>query len=303
MQNQQTTADNLDFLHDLYEARMTRDSENQRILTYTDCTERTYLSLLILQLLSQFSTYRQYASQYARQTKKTNYKQFRMYSTDLHNFVYFVTGDDKAMDKLKDSIAAKMLRKRASFPTMAFNRYLGEIGSGLNPSGVLQFFLNVENGLNIRNTDYKTVRREILSYDRLSERDRRMTVTRLLHAARAKLRSSDIIEHLEKLAAIKDYETRTVKDTEPTVSMPDLPIDQNQLAFYRYLVGAPNLMLTKKFLELAVQGKSIPPQFVKAYFPAIKTISPSLLFSFAFFIAFFLSSSIDILLLLKFDTP
>ena len=109
MQNQQTTADNLDFLHDLYEARMTRDSENQRILTYTDCTERTYLSLLILQLLSQFSTYRQYASQYARQTKKTNYKQFRMYSTDLHNFVYFVTGDDKAMDKLKDSIAAKML--------------------------------------------------------------------------------------------------------------------------------------------------------------------------------------------------
>ena len=33
-----------------------------------------------------------------------------------------------------------------------------------------------------------------------------------------------------------------------------------------------NEMLTKKFLELAVQGKSIPPQFVKAYFPAIKTI-------------------------------
>ena len=52
MQNQQTTADNLDFPHDLYEARMTRDSENQRILTYTDCTERTYPSLLILQLLS-----------------------------------------------------------------------------------------------------------------------------------------------------------------------------------------------------------------------------------------------------------
>ncbi len=250
MQNQQTTADNLDFLHDLYEARMTRDSENQRILTYTDCTERTYLSLLILQLLSQFSTYRQYASQYARQTKKTNYKQFRMYSTDLHNFVYFVTGDDKAMDKLKDSIAAKMLRKRASFPTMAFNRYLGEIGSGLNPSGVLQFFLNVENGLNIRNTDYKTVRREILSYDRLSERDRRMTVTRLLHAARAKLRSSDIIEHLEKLAADRNLET----------------------GLYRYLVGGSNIVALKRFIDLALAGKSIPGSVVSAYLPAIKLV-------------------------------
>ena len=272
MQNQQTTADNLDFLHDLYEARMTRDSENQRILTYTDCTERTYLSLMILQLLSQFSTYRQYASQYARQTKKTNYKQFRMYSTDLHNFVYFVTGDDKAMDKLKDSIAAKMLRKRASFPTMAFNRYLGEIGSGLNPSGVLQFFLNVENGLNIRNTDYKTVRREILSYDRLSERDRRMTVTRLLHAARAKLRSSDIIEHLEKLAADRNLETGNVQDNEPKISVPDISTQGRDLALYRYLVGGSNIVALKRFIDLALSGKSIPGSVVSAYLPAIKLV-------------------------------
>ena len=256
MQNQQTTADNLDFLHDLYEARMTRDSENQRILTYTDCTERTYLSLLILQLLSQFSTYRQYASQYARQTKKTNYKQFRMYSTDLHNFVYFVTGDDKAMDKLKDSIAAKMLRKRASFPTMAFNRYLGEIGSGLN----------------IRNTDYKTVRREILSYDRLSERDRRMTVTRLLHAARAKLRSSDIIEHLEKLAADRNLETGAVQDNEPKISVPDISTQGRDLALYRYLVGGSNIVALKRFIDLALAGKSIPGSVVSAYLPAIKLV-------------------------------
>ena len=103
MQNQQTT-NNLDFLHDLYEARMTRNSEDQRILSYTDCTERTYLTLLILQLLSQYSTYRQYASRYARQTKKSDYEKFRMHSTDLHNFVYFVTGDDSAMDKLKDCL-------------------------------------------------------------------------------------------------------------------------------------------------------------------------------------------------------
>ena len=272
MQNQQTTADNLDFLHSLYEARMTRDAEDQRILTYTDCTERTYLTLLILQLLSQFSTYRQYASQYARQTKKTNYKQFRMYSTDLHNFVYFVTGDDKAMDKLKDAIAAKMLRKRASFPTMAFQRFLGELSSGMTPTGVTQFFLNVESGLNIRNTDYKTVRREILNFSGLTQRDKRMTVTRLLHAARAKLRSADIIEYLEKLASDRNLETGNVQDNEPKISVPDISTQGRDLALYRYLVGGSNIVALKRFIDLALSGKSIPGSVVSAYLPAIKLV-------------------------------
>ncbi len=48
-QNQATT-NQLDFLSSLFEARMTRDSKDQKVLTYTDCAERLYLTLLILQL-------------------------------------------------------------------------------------------------------------------------------------------------------------------------------------------------------------------------------------------------------------
>ena len=271
MQNQPTTK-NLDFLHDLYEARMTRNSEDQRILTYTDCTERTYLTLLILQLLSQYSTYRQYASRYANQTKKSEYKQFRMHSTDLHNFVYFVTGDDSAMDKLKDAIAAKMLRKRASFPTMGFNRYLGELSSGTAPTGVLQLFLNIENGLSIRNTDYKTLRRDIINFGALTNREKRMSVTRLLHAARAKLRNSDIIDDLEKLASDRNLETGGVQDNEPKISVPDISTQGRDLALYRYLVGGSNIVALKRFIDLALSGKSIPGSVVSAYLPAIKLV-------------------------------
>ncbi len=272
MQNQQTTNNSLDFLHDVYEARMTRNSEDQRILTYTDCVERTYLTLLILLLLSQFSTYRQYASQYARMTKRSSYKQFRMHSTDLHNFVYFVTGDDLAMDKLKDAKSAKMMRQRASFPTMAFNRFLGELSSGTTPTSAMQMFLTIESGLNIRNTDYKTVRREILNYDSLTQRDKRMTVTRLLHAARAKLRSSDVIEHLEKLAADRNLETGRVQDNEPKISIPDVNTQGSDLALYRYLVGGNNIVQLKRFIDLALSGKSIPGSVVQAYLPAIKLV-------------------------------
>ncbi len=271
MQSQQIT-NSLDFLHDIYEARMTRNSEDQRILTYTDCVERTYLSLLILLLLAQFPTYRQSASQYARMTKRTNYKQFRMYSTDLHNFVYFVTGDDAAMDKLKDAKAAKVMRQRSNFPTLAFNRFLSELSSGMNPTSALQLFMTIESGLNIRNTDYKTMRREILDYSNLTGREKRMTVTRLLHATRAKLRSSDIIENLEKLAADRNLETGAVPDNEPKISVPDVNTQGKDLALYRYLVGGKNIVQLKRFIDLALSGKSIPGSVVQAYLPAIKLI-------------------------------
>ena len=155
-QNQATT-NQLDFLSSLFEARMTRDSKDQKILTFTDCAERLYLTLLIMQLLNQYPTYRQLASKYSRETKHSNYDRFRMYSTDLYNFVYFVTGDDEALDKLKDPDSAKAMRKKSRFPTMAFNRYLSALQQGLIAPSIMQVFLNIESGLNIRNTDYKTI--------------------------------------------------------------------------------------------------------------------------------------------------
>ena len=44
----------LEFMQDLQEARMTRNENNQRVLTYTDCCERLYLSLLVVDLLRRF---------------------------------------------------------------------------------------------------------------------------------------------------------------------------------------------------------------------------------------------------------
>jgi len=271
-QNQATT-NQLDFLSSLFEARMTRDSSDQKVLTYTDCAERLYLTLLILQLLNQYPTYRQLAYKYARDTKHSNYDRFRMYSTDLYNFVYFVTGDDEALNKLKDPESAKAMRKKSSFPTMAFNRYLSELQRGLISPSLMQVFLNIENGLAIRNTDYKNIRRNLFTFNDVSNREKQNLVTRLLHAARAKLRSSDIIEHLEKLASDRNLETGRVDDREPTVSLPDISVQGRDLAMYRYLVGGRNIVAVKRFIDLALSGKSIPSSLVQAYLPAIKLIN------------------------------
>ena len=261
----------MQFIQELHEARLTRSGGSLRTLTYTDCCERAYLTCLVLELLRRFPTTAPYAHGYAKNTSGyDSYKYFRMSGSDLYNFVFFIVGDDNALNKLKDPGAAKQLRNNTQFPLLAFNRYVSKMSRGVVPSREDEAFLiRIEGILRISNGDYKSIRRNIFSLNGLSTQAKMATVTRLLFAVRAKLRSSDIIEYLEQLSAERDLETYKVTDPEPKVSVPDIDVTGKDLAGYRYLVGAKNLMLTKKFLELAKDNKSVSANILQAYMPAI----------------------------------
>lgn len=264
----------MEFLQDLYEARLTRNDQNIRVLTYTDCCERLYLSLLILEVLRKFPTSANAAKQYAQNTGKyAGFNMFRMSGTDLYNFIYFVNGDEKALNKLKDPGAAAQMRRRTTLPTMVVNRYLAKLANGSNITDSAQMLISVENSLSISNQEYKQVRRNITNLSSLSTALVKKTVTRLVIAARAKLRTSDIIDDLEKLTVLKDLETSSVIDTEPTVSVADIPTDAlSDVANYKFLVGNSNLVMARKVVQLATQGVSIPGSFVKGYLPIIKMV-------------------------------
>ena len=263
----------LNFLEEIYEARMTRNSTDQRQLTYTDCSERLYLSLLILEVLRKYPSFTPIANGYARNTvTNNNYKHFRIHATDLYNLIYFVNGDENAMNKLKDPASAMQLRKRTTLPIMRLNGYLHQVSSGFSGSNS-ELFINIENALRINNSEYKAIRRQVANFKSLGMLDKKKVVTKLLLATRAKLRNSDLIPHLEELAAQRDLETGQVADNEPTISTPDaLPTTNKDLMFYRYIVGPRNLVGTKKFLDMAKQGKSVPSPFVQAYLPAIQML-------------------------------
>ena len=261
----------LEFLSELYEARMTRNSGDTAKLTYNDCCERLYLTLLVLELLSKYPKYMPYAKAYAKKTKDVNYKRFKMHGTDLHNFIYFVNGDDEALAKLKDPDSARMVARRTTLPLNNINRYLTTLSQGL-VSRPNETFMSIESALKISNADYKATRRYLQNFSGLNTFDKKKVATRLAIASRAKLRSSDIIIYMEELLAERDLETRSVKDNEPTISSPDIAVTGPELSYYRFLVGARNLVGTKKFLELARSGNSIPSTFVKQYLPAIQLI-------------------------------
>jgi len=263
----------MDFIKDLHESRMTKDNGSSKKLTYTDCGERAYLTLLALETMRQYPDFRGYVQRYCKKTSGFElYKFYRIMGTDLYNFIYFLVGDDSAQDKLKDPGAAKKLKKTTNIPVADVNRYIQYIAQGRKPLQISNMFMKLESGLNITNSDYKAIRRNLVNFGKLTKAEKRLLSTRLIFAVRAKLRSSDIIEDFEKFAQIKDLEKASVIDPEPTVSRPDIATRPGDLALYRYLVGDRNLALTKKFLEAAKDGKAASSSMVQAYLPAIEML-------------------------------
>ena len=268
-----TKEESYSFLRDLHESRMTKDNGNAKKLTYTDCGERMYLTLLALETMRQYPDFQGYVKRYAKKTAGfEQYKMYRIMGTDLYNFTYFLVGSSTAQDKLKDPEAAKRMRATTKLPTAAINRYINAIAQGKTPVQVNNLFQAIETAIKVTNSDYKAIRRNLMNFARLTKAEKRLISTRLIFAVRAKLRSSDIIEDFEKFASIKNLEKASVIDPEPTVSTLDLSVTGAQLALYRYLVGDRNLALTKKFLEQAKDGKAASANMVAAYLPAIKMI-------------------------------
>ena len=59
-------AESMSFLKDLHEARMTKDNGSSATLTYTDCGERMYLTLLALETMRQFPDFQGYVKRYEK---------------------------------------------------------------------------------------------------------------------------------------------------------------------------------------------------------------------------------------------
>jgi hypothetical protein len=262
------------FIKEIHEARMTKDNGSSKKLSYTDCLERVYLILITLDVMRQYPEYQSWVRSYCKKTSGfESYKYYRTMGTDLYNFLYFIAGDDSAQKRLKDPEGAIKVKKSVRVPILDINRYIQALAQGSSPSSAtMNMFTRMETGMNITNGDYKAVRRAVLNWPKINRHDKRVAATRLIFAVRAKLRSADIIDDFEKFAAIKNLEKDYAQDPEPTISTPDIATTSKNMALYRYLVGDKNIMMTRRFIENAKDGKAASANMVQAYMPAIEML-------------------------------
>lgn len=262
----------MEFIQELEEAKLTRNKTTTARLSYEDICEKFYLSMLIVEFLRQFPDTRNAMIEYAKNTESyTSFNRFKVGGTDLHNFIYYIMGDDHALSNLNDLSKAKAAQEDRSFPAMAVSRYIKQLSSGSEPSRIYQLFTDIESGLKIKNSQYKSIRRVIVDRKSKNHGVLKTAAHRLLYAARTHLKLSDLIETLETVVVKNNLKPQAKPDKHTELSKID-SLSDNNLYYIAELVGYSNVFLAIKYLELMEKGETAPSTVQKAFKPAIELL-------------------------------
>ena len=256
---------NAPFLKYVVEGRIVRRPGDLQRYTFQEICEKIYLSFLGISLLKNFSQTANWVKSYSRETiTYGDFDKVRYSANDLHNMLAVVDGDPAITQKLSNKNAALALRQRISLPTLAVKRYLRMLNSDY------EFLASLERALQIKSTDYKNLRLAIASFNTLDGRRKKVAVTRLLQAVRAKLSGTDIARKVEEFSKKQKFELDNVLDAETGTDTKKMSGDE--LNAYRILVGPANIRRAKMAVELAKDGKSIPANVVSAYVPIMRMV-------------------------------
>lgn len=263
----------MNFIKELQESRMTRDARNQRLLTYTDCKEKAYLTILCLQAMRYYRKHKTDAMKYAYKTVMfREYNRFRIDSTDLYNLYHFITGDEKALKKLKNPGAAAKERRTTVISVGKLNGFLRRMASGDSVTAEdIKALALIESDLDISNPHYREIRRRLNTFDTDTTSERKTTITRLLFAARSKLSDSDVMPMFSKFAGDNNLEDFNATDPEPKISTPD-QMGMADVQMYRLLLPVNSLPFVSRFLNMITKGKTIPANIAASYYPLVMMV-------------------------------
>ena len=258
---------NAPFLKYVVEGRIVRRPGDLQRYTFQEICEKIYLSFLSISLLKNFSQTANWVKSYSRETiTYGDFDKVRYSANDLHNMLAVVDGDSAITQKLSDKNAALALRQRLSLPTLAVKRYLRMLNSDY------EFLASLERSLQIKSTDYKNLRLAIASFNTLDGRRKKVAVTRMLQAVRAKLSGTDIARKVEEFSKKQKFELDNVVDAEVEMDADKTELSGAELNAYRILVGPSNVRRAKMAVDMAKDGKGLPSNIVSAYLPIMKMV-------------------------------
>ena len=165
---------------------------------YSDLVEFFYLYVLSMELLSIHDD--PWVGKYASRTKAfNNFDYYRSAGTDLYMLAFVLDGN---YDEYKH---ADELNKRGRFDTGKFKRFLGSIITRpSNNTFMPQYFYSLENQLRMGNGVYRIIRRNVLKWDHISDRDKEKTIYDIMYYLRHYAANAEILTHVKGLVGKYD---------------------------------------------------------------------------------------------------
>lgn len=190
----------LTFINDLFESRMFSSKSSMSRYNAEDVAEMTFLYFLGLQILkSEFSTSR-FAEDYIYKTfKNDHFDKITSNSTDLDWLLYVLVNRDSKLLNQHPSNVREL--NKISINKNVLSNWARQAVKGRSTTEVdRRFFIMLENMLNIRNTNYKSIKTLASEWNDLDSEQQQLAMTRLLFAFRSKLSRSEILDKLEDLS-------------------------------------------------------------------------------------------------------
>ena len=182
------------FLKYVSEAKVIRRHSDLGRFSFTEVTERIYISFLALTLLRSMEQGKAFTKTYADQTMaKGTFDQVRMMNNDLANMLAIVAGDPDITKKLKNKDQAQAMRQRQPVPVMAVRRYLRSFDEPF------KFLTQLERALGITDANYRNLRRAIADYKNLDSKTQTHASAKLLQMLKSKLPGTDITKKVQEL--------------------------------------------------------------------------------------------------------
>ena len=182
------------FLKYVSEGKVIRRHSDLQRFTFPEVTERIYLSFLAMALMSQEKSAENFVKNYVEQTlAKGTFDQVRIINNDLANMMAIVAGDPDITKKLKNKNEAQAMRQRQPVPVMAVRRYMRTWEDHYRN------LTQLERALNIRDANYKNVRRSVANYTKLNSRQKDQTLARLKQMLQAKLPNTDLLRRFKQI--------------------------------------------------------------------------------------------------------
>lgn len=193
----------------------------KRIDSFTaeDVTELVFLYLIGLHILRLEYDSALFAVNYAKRTSSHgNFRSIDRTNTDLYQFLNIITDQEGDMaNMLKNQPSNQLFWKSVKANPNLIRQFLVHVSAtNYDEEAQKRILFQLESQLRISVPNYRSVRRIAVDWNdvQVSNEMRKLAVTRLLQALRAKARRGDILPWLEKLAKHRRYELFNVCDPE-----------------------------------------------------------------------------------------
>ncbi len=213
-----------ELIDQLTESKLFPSRSKLRYYNLRDIADLVFIYLLTLELFSKEFVTAHFAKQYAKKTLQFgSFDSFMFSGTDLYVLLHVLIGknSDPARALLKSDVDAVELSNVMTPDAKLIKKYLTllRFNQG-NDVMVRRMLLMIQEDLSVQIKNYRSIRILVSQWIRISRREKKLIVTRLLQFYRHRAPTSELRDKLELLAKLHRLEIKGANDAEASKGEP-----------------------------------------------------------------------------------